>query len=323
MRLLTAIAASFLALALPGVGRAQGFGTVPVAGPIDPARGADPIDVEIVQAGRLLWQGRLNAGIGSAAGMELFAQSPELAMCFNRSAGSIISSNDLDLLALSVHWTDSSFIRDRYAILLERGHVVAIPTAPGTYGHECWEQGHHREELRVSAEVRLPPGERVRVDGGRGFEIFLTRPANANRLEPRQGAQTAPVPFPTDFHVVIERGGEQLWEGTLHQETDAVTAEGGSRTPRAIRCRERTRARHCTDWRRDHWTLTLTAHNAGNVGVEFSAQRDEPTYKVPMDGQLWAREDQRRIRTTPTLALARDQSTLLRVQDYVIRIERR
>jgi hypothetical protein len=324
MRRLTTWALA-LAFGAPALCQAQTFGTRREVGQTHPVRGADPVDVEIVQEGRPIWQGRLNSGIGLSAAMELFAQSPDLMNCPVRSPGSGVGIDDLDVLALTIRWTDTSPTRDRYAIALERRRVRAVPSVPGRYFSECREHGHHGETLRFNAEVRLPPGERVRVDGAGGFEIFLTRPADATTPEPRPGGGGGPTPHRTDFDIVIERAGEHLWEGTLHQESDSdrTMVEGLEGAPPPAECRRRNPAPRCSRWSSEDWKLILRVRDDRSVDVEFYARRGITGHKRWMDGALWDRPHTLRVEARPELALAPGHSALMRVQDYVIRIGRR
>jgi hypothetical protein len=325
MRRIAIRLAAIMAACLPAAGGAQPFGTTPQTWQVDPLRGRDPVNVEIVEQGRTIWQGSLPAGLVGGPGIELYAQSRALYSCFSRQVGPVVSGDDMDRLALTLQWTDTPFVKDRYAVRLERQRILAVPAVPGEFGWECRDERHHGEDLTVTASPRLPPGHRVRVDGAGGLEIFLTRPADAVTPEPVSGGDVTPTLVPADFDVTIERAGAVVWTGTFHQEIapDRSRAQGSQAMPRTMPCPARVSVTRCAAWARENWSLDVRASNEREVTVEFSAGHNEPAYMVSRYGGIMDRGEGAGMQVSATLALAEGETGLVRAQDYVVRLRRR
>jgi hypothetical protein len=317
--------------ALPGPAVAQSFGTQLGPQAADAPHPADPVTVEVQRDGHLFWLGRLQPGLGYAGErMELAAQPRGLSHCFDSTGTVPTGTRSLDRLAVSVRRSPAPFLPDRYAFRLDWRAVTPLASPVQHPWPACGEKGQRADEIHFDAEVRLPPGERVRVDAASGFEIFLTRPAGAPAETLATGRQATPRPIQADFDAAVERTGETLWQGPLHQETsaDEPKVEVERFIPRPIACSDWAEGRRCVDQTSDRWTLKIRAIDPEHVSIEFSADRTEPDYQVRYHHPGYVtyptdREERFRNAARSIVALARGGTMQIRAGDYVIRVGRR
>jgi hypothetical protein len=312
--------------ALPGQALAQAFGTA--LGPQADERAADPVTVEVLRDGHLFWLGRLQPGLGYAGErMELAAQPRGLDHCFDSTGSVPAATRSLDRLSVSIRRTPTP---NRYTFHLDWRAVTPLASPREHPWPACGEKGQRADEIGFEAAVRLPPGERVRIDAASGFQVFLTRPAGAAPPTPALIEAARPSPIRADFDATVERAGETLWQGALHQETsaDEASVEVERFIPRPTACSDGAEGRRCVDQTTDRWTLKIRTIDSERVAIQFSAIRDEPVYQVryPHPGFVTYptdREERFGNAASPIVALAPGGTVLIRAADYLIRVGRR
>lgn len=219
---------------------------------------------------------------------------------------------------------------DLYVLRFDWRFVVPLVSPRTQQWAACRESMQRLDGIGFEFRASLPPGERIRADAQAGFEIFLTRDADAPSGVPVRGTPRLPVRLDVDFDIVVEGAGAIVWRGALHQETVADKASVAVQTnrPRPIDCLEGNRSRRCLGQDSDRWELSVQARNGSNdVDIGFGARRSAPAYDLHMvsgsatyplqRGSDTASEARRRVEMAP------GGTASVHAGDFIVRVSRR